>query len=400
MKEISLEKRIIMVLFVLAISVGFVLFHGYGEVAEWVDYFIHYDDKVNSVAGHTLNSMEADFSGDMPVRSLLVDLNGIIAKTANMDALYNDKNIYISQDDRIVSVQKKTSTDYEYMQVLALKDFLDENGIRFLYVNLPDKYTDDAVFSDEFAIESYSNRNADLLMKRLEEDGVSVLDIRDDIVTENKKVRELFYRTDHHPTVETGLWIASRIADRLDEECGYHIGETFFYPEYYDRIDWQSCWLGSQGKTVGQTYIAPDDYTVLLPLFPTDYTFQTEAGPVNGAFELYLNDDYLAGEKDIYRAESRHDVYYDYSCVNHLIGEGKVLIIEDSYGRVIEPFLSLGIHETDTILMREYKGKFDLKSYILENGYDTVIVSYSQNMIGEHDDPTSVNRYMFSFVSE
>ncbi len=399
MKEISLEKRMMMSLFVLAISVGFVWFHGYGEVADWVDYFARYATYNSGVVPYTVSSMETDFSGDMPVRSFLVDLNGYVAKNAGMDALYNDKNIYISQGDRIVSVQKKTSTDYEYMQVLALKDFLDENGIRFFYVNLPDKYTDDAEFSDEFALESYSNRNADLLMKRLEEDGVSVLDIRDDIVTENKDVRELFYRTDHHPTVETGLWIASRIADRLNEECGYHIGETFFYPEYYDRTDWQSCWLGSQGKTVGQTYIAPDDYTALLPLFPTEYTFHTEVGPVNGSFELFLNDDYLVEGKDIYRAESRHDVYYDYSCENHLIGEGKVLIIEDSYGRVIEPFLSLGIHETDTILMRRYQGKLDLKSYILENGYDTVIVSYAQSMLGEHDDPTSVNYHMFTFVN-
>lgn len=391
-------KRITAALFVCMIFAGFFAFASYKQPALWLDFFSHYRERISFIVPYTVSSMEADFSGDMPVRSALVDLNGLITKKAGMTALYNDKNIYFSEDGYIVSKRNRTDGEYEYREIMALKSYLDENGIDFLYVNLPDKYLSDEEFERCFGLETYSNRNMDAFLERLRSSGVEVLDVRQNIKEENLDIREMFYRTDHHPTTETGLWIAGLIAEKLDESCGYAIPPELFDLSLYGAKEWKRCWLGSQGKTVGRTCIEPDDYTLILPSFGTDYIFKTDEGDYPGDFSLFINDEYLTYEGNIYDAVSRHDAYFSYSCINNSVPNGKVLMLEDSYGRVIEPFLSLGIHETDSELMRAHGEDFDLKGFIKENGYDTVIVSYAQNMLGEHDDPASVNRDMFSFV--
>ena len=74
-----------------------------------------------------------------------------------------------------------------------------------------------------------------------------------------------------------------------------------------------------------------------------------------------------------------------------------MLVLGDSYEQVTQPFLSLGVHEVDSLILRNYDDSFDLRNYIVENGYDTVIVCYAQFMIGAHDNPNSANYRMFSF---
>ena len=76
---------------------------------------------------------------------------------------------------------------------------------------------------------------------------------------------------------------------------------------------------------------------------------------------------------------------------------GKVLLLADSYDHVTECFLSLGVHEVDVIILRDTEEDFQLRDYILQNGYDTVVIAYAQHMIGALEDPQSNNKKMFSF---
>lgn len=69
----------------------------------------------------------------------------------------------------------------------------------------------------------------------------------------------------------------------------------------------------------------------------------------------------------------------------------------DSYEQVTEPFISLGVHEVDSLILRNYDSSFNLRNFILENGYDTVIIAYAQFMVGAHDDESSANYRMFTF---
>lgn len=332
----------------------------------------------------------------------LVMLNGAIAKILHMQNYFSNEGIYITQDGVTVGRDPQANTNYEYEQTMAFKAFLDQNGIKLLYVNQPVKYTDDSVFKEQFGIESYSNRNADLLLQRLEDGGVAVLDLRQKMRQEGLDVRDMFYRTDHHWTTPSGWWAAQKIAEALNLYCGYDIDTGLYAPENYDFTTYKSCWLGEQGAKVGESYVGLDDYTSVIPRFSTKYIFKTENGDVPGTFDGFV-DQKIYQEGKVYKSEGSNDIvrwHYSYSarnCINELVKHGKILLLCDSYAYVMEPFLSLGVHETDFLLLRNVANTFDLQQYILDNGYDTVIIAYAQFMIGAHDTNLSADSRMFTF---
>lgn len=71
------------------------------------------------------------------------------------------------------------------------------------------------------------------------------------------------------------------------------------------------------------------------------------------------------------------------------------LLLYFKYANVVHPFLSLGVHQVDSIVLRDYDDSFSLRDYIKENSYDTVIVAYAQFMVGQHDNPKSANYNLF-----
>ena len=77
------------------------------------------------------------------------------------------------------------------------------------------------------------------------------------------------------------------------------------------------------------------------------------------------------------------------------IKEGHILVLGDSYDQLTSPFLSLGVNEVRTLILRSYEGS--LQEYIKQNNIDTVIVAYASFTIGAHDNPSSANYAMFDF---
>ena len=176
-------------------------------------------------------------------RQKLLDLHGAAAKILHMQGYYSDLGIYVTDDGRIVSPYAQTSTDYEYGQLLSLKQELDQKGIRLIYVNEPTKYTDDHFFAEQFGVESYSNRNADLFLQRIRKAGVPVVDLREALAEEGMQAEELFYRTDHHWTVPGGFWATRKIAEALNQYCGYHIDLSVYDASRYSFTSWKNCWI-------------------------------------------------------------------------------------------------------------------------------------------------------------
>ncbi|MCM1216602.1 MAG: hypothetical protein NC331_10130 [Lachnospiraceae bacterium] len=391
----NMIKKLFAAVFVMALFVGFVKSGSYLEIQKLADYLRQ--DMDPSDAEKVLNLLEAEFSSTVWNQQDLINLNGSMARLLNMQGFYSDMGMYVTDDLYIVSASDDTSTDYEFDEVAAFSAFLEENGINLLYVNEPTKYMDDALFSEEFGIETYSNRNADVFIARLRDAGIPVIDLRDDIRADGLDIFDLFYRTDHHWTTRAGLWAAQVIAGGLNEYCGYDIDTSIYDEMNYTFREWSECWLGEQGRKIAETYVGLDDYTEISPDFPTSYTFRSDDGDHEGTFDDFINESVYNLENNVYENESWHYSYRQIDCINHNIESGKVLIIGDSYEQVTEPFLSLGIRETDILSMRDYTDSFSLREHILQNGYDTVIICYAQFMIGAHDDPSSANYRMFSF---
>ncbi len=347
-----------------------------------------------------------DFPNDMAFKQGFIELNGFMARILGMRGFYAKDGILVSHDRVIVGSQDETSADYETEQMKKLKAVLDRKGTKLLFAAAPSKYVDDEFMMQEFGISSYCNANVDLFLKRLrEETSIESLDLREEMAKEKKDVSGMFYRTDHHWTVESGYWATRQIVEKLNETFQYGIDESLFSedavtPYYYEKV-----WLGEQGRKIARSYIGLDDYIELVPKYETMYSFiQGSTGArIDGDFlTVFVNEDvYKEKSKDYYDGPLWHYSYAKYGLsysqiYNHLNPSGKkVLMLCDSFSNDVVPFLSAAFAELDTLLLRDID--VDLIQYLDQTDYNLVLILYSPGMIGAHDDPESANYRMFTF---
>lgn len=393
MKKNNYAYIIVTLTFVLILGAGF----SRGIISEYREFSSEVGDINNIVLEDFIDteSLKKNFGSGPWNKHTLIDLNGYIAKTIGVKDYYGNEGIYVSDNGYIVGIYPESSTDYEFNQVVAFKKFCDENDIKLLYVNEPIKYTEDQEITEEFGLETFSNRNADKLIARLRNAGVPVVDIRDSIKQDGINPYSLFYKTDHHWTTRATLWATPVVMKGLNDYCGYDIDLSIYDTNNYIMKDLKACWLGEQGRKIGAAYVGLDDFTIIETNYPTSYSFKTDDGAVKGSFDGFINDKRFNLDKSVYNTPSWHYAYCERDCINNTVSDGKVLLIGDSYARTAEPFMSLSVHEMDTIIRRDMAEDFDLRQYVLDRGYDSVIIQYAQLMIGAHDDIDSDNYLMF-----
>ena len=395
MNNNNIIKRITAIVFVIIITTVFIytnlsLFIGLSRFfnnAQFADTYVK--------EKFSFRQIEKDVLLNILQQENLINLHGFMAKKLNMHSLYNNWNIYIADNCYIVSAYPYTSTDYEFNQIISLKNFLDKRNIKFLYVNEPTKYVVDKFISDSFGVKSYTNNNADRFLKRIKVAGVATVDLREKLQEDGLNAFDLFYRTDHHWTTRGGLWATKKISEGLNQYCGYQINTSMFDENHFSIKKWEKCWLGEQGRKVGETYVGLDNYEEIKPNFKTDYFFKTSKNLVKGNFNNFIDEDVYNTKNSVYQNKSWHYSYRQIACINNIITYGKILVLGDSSEQVVIPFLSLGVHELDCLIMRDCPNSFNLRKFIVDNKYDTVIIAYTQHMIGAHDNPESANYKMF-----
>lgn len=393
MSKISNAKRILAGVFIVVISLFALKSNAFAGLETLAGYVAQ--DAGN--AELTMSQIESDYVSTIWEQQSFININGLMAKTLNMQGFYSDMGMYVTNDNYIVSASAETSTDYEYEQIVAFKNYLDSIGVNLLYINAPTKYIDDSLFNEQFGVATYCNQNADLFVERITKAGIPNIDLRNNMEEDGLEITEQFFRTDHHWTTECGLWATQIIAEGLNEYCNYSIDTSIYDTYNYTFTEYENCWLGEQGRKVAATYVGLDDFTCIKPNFDTNYIFTNTGEWVQGTFDDFIKDEIYNLENDVYENKSWYYSYSPRNCFNQNVANGKVLVVADSYFRVIHPFLSLGVHQCDSLILRNYGEDFNLKEFVRNGGYDTVIICYAQFMIGAHDDPTNANYPMFSF---
>ena len=289
-------------------------------------------DMLNGTLGRLAGFTDIDKATETIINNdtfqqFFLNINGNFSSIVDMRGYYNDIGIYITEDKYIVSMCEKTTTDYEFEQTVALKEYLDEKGINLIYINQPAKYLDDSMFIESFGKLSYSNRNADLFLKRIREAGINTVDLRDELLNDGLNINEMFYRTDHHWTMETGLWAAEKMAESLNTYAGYNIDLSIYDTEKYNISKQENCWLGEQGMKLSGTYIGFDDYIHITPDFPTSFHFKKDNK--EGNFDDFINYDCykMSGRASLW--SSWHYSYRVLDVINNNVDTGKVLMVCD-----------------------------------------------------------------------
>ena len=173
----------------------------------------------------------------------------------------------------------------------------------------------------------------------------------------------IYYRTDHHWTTLGAYYAYSELCGALglepfDRAAHTAVDVPDFYGTFYSRA---RTW-NAQPDTL--TYYDLDNpltiYTVTGPGMPTE-------GQTTGLYDLDKLDVYdkyaafLHGNNGLSRVEGD--------------GEGRILVIKDSYANSFVPFLTANYAQIDVVDLRNYN--YGLDGLIAENGYDQILVLYS-----------------------
>ena len=173
----------------------------------------------------------------------------------------------------------------------------------------------------------------------------------------------IYYRTDHHWTTQGAYYAYSELCGALglepfDRAAHTAVDVPDFYGTFYSRA---RTW-NAQPDTL--TYYDLDNpltiYTVTGPGMPTE-------GQTTGLYDLDKLDVYdkyaafLHGNNGLSRVEGD--------------GEGRILVVKDSYANSFVPFLTANYAQIDVVDLRNYN--YGLDGLITENGYDQILVLYS-----------------------
>ncbi len=173
----------------------------------------------------------------------------------------------------------------------------------------------------------------------------------------------IYYRTDHHWTTQGAYYAYSELCSALglepfDRAAHTAVDVPDFYGTFYSRA---RTW-NAQPDTL--TYYDLDNpltiYTVTGPGMPVE-------GQATGLYDLAKLDVYdkyaafLHGNNGLSRVEGD--------------GEGRILVIKDSYANSFVPFLTANYAQIDVVDLRNYN--YELDGLIAENGYDQILVLYS-----------------------
>lgn len=280
--------------------------------------------------------------------------------------------------------------------VQDFKQYLDAQGIPMLFVQLPNKIPrQDKVVNN---VVDFYNDNADRLVGRLRGSGVNTLDLRDTAEQLNLDYRSLFYNTDHHWRSETGLWAAGVIGGELNRSFGYHIDPALFDPANYTFERYEKAFLGSLGKKVTLARATPDDFTLIYPKFDVNLSLRIPSLGLDatGGFDVIFDHSQLEIE-NLYESNPYgmylHSAFIDHDLIqleNNLPkgDTSKVLILGDSFGDVLVPFMGLQLGHIDFVDLRNFEGS--LRDMIAAEGYDMVIIIYSSLFQVEYNSGTSM----------
>lgn len=158
----------------------------------------------------------------------------------------------------------------------------------------------------------------------------------------------------------------------------------------YNRITYEGCFLGSQGRKTGRYYAGADDFTLIYPKFATNYELESsimDDMKLTGRFEEAL----LA--TPVFRQTNTPydtDLYMSYMYGNQAYAhienldnpEGlNICFIKDSYAVPFAAFTSLRCNHVYLLDPRYYEES--MEDFINEHDLDYVVVMFSPEDLSE-----------------
>lgn len=357
-------------------------------------------DKLNEDTESNLNidmkqvvsNTENSFNNSVFLRQEFIDFYGSIQKTLNKKV---QEDLAKDNNNILHNIAETRDVTFAIDNLNELSDFSAEKDIKFLYVQPPSKVMEDFTVLPKGIIDS-SNENIDEFLKGIE--GVNYLDLRNNIDNWNLSKEEMFYKTDHHWTIESVFRVYSDVIDEINQLYKMNLDPDNIYTniENFSETIYEENFLGSQGNKLSEPYSGLDDFNLILPNFKTDFTLtQILKNDIlhekKGTFkEALVYEDLIKENERGYSIES-YTSYLGYGntekrIVNNSVeNDKKVLVIGDSYSRPFSAFLSLCFKETRNLDTQPGRFEENIYDYISEYDPDIVVVMFYEWSLGAKD---------------
>ena len=260
-------------------------------------------------------------------------------------------------------IKDKDSFEEDGKRTVDFAKYLEKEKIKFGYILCPSKFSK---FKKELpkGMVDYSNENADSFLKVLYENNINVLDLREDLNKEFPNHFDAFFKTDHHWKPETGFWATQKIIKFLNQKLGQNLDENIIKKENFNFKTYPKLFLGSQGKKVSLSLAKPEDFTLIIPKFVTNFYYEAYSRGIKrkGPFEISLLD--IKNLEKNYYEKNTYSTYLGFATPvvrikNLKQNKNKILIIKDSFIHVVAPFLSCVCKEIILLETRKSQNHFD-----------------------------------------
>lgn len=319
----------------------------------------------------------------------IIDFKYIKDKLGNLNygAFYRD------HDDNIVNYA---------LRVRKLKDYVEGKGGNVLFVLPPAKYNSK---DSEYSLGLPGNdpsRTVDELMFYLNRFEVSTLNFADYMPNKDMSYDSLFYKTDHHWTVDTAFEASKILLEKLNDEFGCNLDGSYYLDRNnFERVTYKDAMFGSMGRGAGVCFSGLEDYVALYPKW--DMNFYRETILSDGRMEKskggYLDtilDTTVFKEANIYKNLSYALYLSAVKPSEHIENldnpEGpKVLFIRDSYFSPVISFLMPFFGTVDALWTVNSEDSTIVEEKLYSEDYDFVIIEAY---------PYNINESAFQFFIE
>lgn len=398
MKKIFSLKYLTSVCFLAFI--GFMLVYN-ARPAFYVAY--HQLENIRSGSGFSKAQAEYEYNDSLPGKSFYVSFNGGFQRLMGIRSV-NER--YKLDNGHLTYVVPQMDTTAMAENTVAFRDALAELDIPFGYISTPFKI-DPQDKQLPPSIEDYANENADQFLSVLEENDVPTLDLRKLEKEQSLDHYSLYFITDHHWKPETGFWAYTQIVSWLESlDADFAVDPALTDAQNYTFTVYEDVFFGSNGWRVGALYSEMDDFTVITPNFETSLHFQVPSAGIDrqGTYEetlLFLDilnqnmgrtqENRMYGTY-LYQDEAQEFIY-NHSQQQALQVQSKpkkLVILKDSNGLVVVPYLGLSYDEVCFMDLRLFNG--DFLAFLQEYQPDMVLAMYNPGAFEEH------NANMFQFI--
>ena len=374
----------IAVFLVIIIGLGFLSYR------KLTKFYINQEKDYNEWTPDLGSKFETDIASTFFNKFGFVNLNGAVCNALNQPSM----NGVVKLNNGYLLTTLPYSSD-EVLRTYAdstirFDEYLKNRGTVLVYANTP--YTSSKYDPQlPIGINDYGNDNCDRFLQMLKDAGIDTIDFRETMHDDGIDQYSMMYKTDHHWTTKAGLYAYGILEDYIVDKTGCDVDERISDIQNYTVTTYKKWHLGSRGQRTGIYYAGIDDFDLIIPNFDT--SIQNDAGTVGNMQDLMINMEPLAN-KD-YTSRYTYDSvlggsighFTNLDCKNDI----KVLIITDSFGKAVAPYLAMGFAQIDYVYDADVSGV--TPEFIESMDPDVVIMMYYPEFLQEGKQPFSFSGF-------